>query len=99
MASCYFQATCLIAFVHDKLVRLISHQFIAGQISTEEECTMINDEYVTKITIEFEDFLRRQKTSQDKRVATCAVFVEMAHDYLEFVNAYQVGDSVGIECG
>ena len=39
------------------------------------------------------------KSSQDIWLSTCAVFMEMAHETLEFINAYRVGDAIVIEHG
>ena len=54
---------------------------------------------VACIASEFKVWLRGRKQSSDKWVSTCANFLEMAHDFLEFVNAYRLGDAVAIELG
>ena len=56
-------------------------------------------EQVTDVVIGYLRWIRELKSSPDKWVSTCAVFIEMANDYLEFVSAYRVGDSVMIEFG
>ena len=43
--------------------------------------------------------MKEKKESNDKFVSTCAVFYEMAHEFLEFVNAYCLGDTVVVEAG
>ena len=48
---------------------------------------------------EFQVWLRKQKKCDDKWISTCANFVEMAHDFLEFVNAYRLRDAIAIEIG
>jgi hypothetical protein len=39
------------------------------------------------------------KDSTDKWISTCAVFWEMAHQLLEFINTYQVGGTLAFEMG
>ena len=48
---------------------------------------------------EFMGFLEKLKSSEDKLISTCGHFLEMSYDFLEFVEAYRIGDSVSIEFG
>ena len=45
------------------------------------------------------EFLKSLRESDDKWIATCANFLEMSFDFIEFVNAFRVGDAIMIENG
>ena len=40
-----------------------------------------------------------QKKSEDKWISTCANFLQMSYDFIEFVTAYRVGDAISIDVG
>ena len=54
---------------------------------------------MTETALGLDAFLKGLKTSPDKWIATCGNFLEMSIDFLEFVRAYRVGDTIGIEYG
>ena len=58
-----------------------------------------DEEYVISTAKSFCTFLRGLKDSDDPWISTCGVFLEMAGDFLNFVEAYRVGDSISIEYG
>lgn len=99
VSKCYFQAVRLITFVFDELVRFFFHQYVSELSVSEIDNNMEDDTYVMKVTIGLVKFLRSLKNSDDTGIATCAVFVEIAHDFLQFVRSYRVGDSIMIEYG
>jgi len=94
--SCYFQAARLVTFVSDELIRFFLHQFIA-----EREVTVVDKQCndSSTVTIEFMEFLEKLKGSDDKWIATCAKFLKISCNFLEFVNAYRLGDAVCVEYG
>ena len=51
------------------------------------------------VVASFKQFLKEQRGSEDKWIATCANFLEISFDFSEFVKAYHLGDAVAIECG
>ena len=99
VSSCYYQATRLMTFVFDELTRFFAHQYISERVDTPEESRMNDAEYMIAVAIGFKTYLSDLKSSQDIWLSTCGVFMEMAHDVLEFINAYRVGDSIVIEHG
>ena len=80
-------------------MRFFLHQFIAERevMAVDKQCN--DSSYITTVTMEFMEFLEKLKGSDDKWIATCANFLEMSCDFLEFVNAYRLGDTVCIEYG
>ena len=48
---------------------------------------------------ELQSFLTGLKDSDDKWIANCGVFLELAFNFLECVDAYRIGDAVAIEYG
>ena len=100
VSQCYFQATRLIAFVHDELNRLFAHQYVAERAETETGTDKDNDgNHLTATAIGYLKWVQGLKSSSDKWVSICAVFLEMANDYLECVASYRVGDAVMVEYG
>ena len=59
----------------------------------------VSSDDIAGMAKEFQLWLRKKKNCDDKWISTCANFVEMAHDFLEFVNAYRLGDAIAIEIG
>ena len=51
------------------------------------------------VIIGFKTYLQDLKSSNDIWLSTCGVSLDMAHDVLEFINAYCVGDSIAVEHG
>ena len=47
----------------------------------------------------FGKWMESLNDSATKWISTCAVFWEMAHNLLEFINAYRVSDVVAVEVG
>ena len=99
VSSYYFQATRLITFVFDKLIRYFSHQYIAERSVSDTEESLNNRGYIASVTMGFINYLRTLKTSKDNWISTCAVFLELAHDCFEFVTTYMMGNSICIESG
>ena len=60
---------------------------------------MTDTQYVMHIANELCEYLDLLKESDDKWIASCVVFLELSNDFLEFVQAYRVGDSVSIKHG
>ena len=44
VSSCYFQATRLITFVHDELIRFLGHQFVSEHTSLFENDDLSSDD-------------------------------------------------------
>ena len=99
VSKCYYQATRLITFVHDELHRFLTHQFIAERIASPDEKDLTDAKFIMKVSIELSEFFENLKESDDDWIKTCANFLEMSHDFLEFVKAYRSGDSVSVEHG
>ena len=99
VSKCYFNAVRLITFVFDEVVRFYVHQYVSQVAASEVDCHVEDDVYIAKVTIGLIKFLRGLKNSKDKWISTCGVFIEIAHDFLQFVNAYRVGDSIMVEYG
>ena len=97
--KCYFQATRLITFVQDELLRFFTHKFVSERCGSEMETTMSDADYMVRVSTELSEFLGGLKESPDTWISTCGVFLKMAFDFLDFVDAYRIGDSVVIEYG
>ena len=83
VSQCYFQATRLIAFVHDELNCLFAHQYVAERAETETGTDKDDDaDHIVATAIGYLKRVRGLKLSSDKWVSTCAVFLKMANDYL-----------------
>ena len=95
--SCYFQAARLVTFVRGELMRFFMHQFVSNQTTVEDEADLDNCQFVGQITIEFMEFLENLRKGDDKWIATCANFLEMSFDFLQIVQAFRIGDAIGIE--
>ena len=99
VSQCYFQATRLIIFVHDELLRFFTHQFISQRSLAISEDTLDDGTYLTTAALGLAEYLEKLKRGADKWIATCSNFLEMANDFLEFVKSYHVNDAIGIEYG
>ena len=99
VSKCYFQSTRLITFVHDELLWFFTHQFVAERTLKEGDESLSDGQYLTMIGWELQSLLTGLNDSDDKWIATCGVFLELAFDFLEFVDAYRIGDAVAIEYG
>ena len=97
VSSCYYQATRLI--ILDDLMQFFSHQFFAQHSISNADEAMSDEDYITSVAIGFEDYVRDLKKCDDKWISTCAVFLDISHDLVEFTNAYRIGDSIAIELG
>ena len=53
---------------------------------------MKDTEYAIAVSIGFNEFLDELKSSKDKWIVICAVFLEVINDSLQFVHAYCMGD-------
>ena len=51
------------------------------------------------LSLEFMVFLRGLKVSEEQWISTCANFLKMSFNFLDFVTAFRVGDSISIEYG
>ncbi len=60
---------------------------------------MSDVDYVASVTIGFQSYLSDLKTSDDRWISTCGVFIEMAYNLLKFVNAFRIGDAIIIKHG
>ena len=60
---------------------------------------MSDEDYITSVAIGFQDYVRDLKKCDNKWISTCAVFLEISHDLVEFINAYRTGDSIAVELG
>ena len=49
------------------------------------------------IAKELQSFLKGLKSSNDKWIATCANFLEMSYNFMEFRRAFRIGDAISIE--
>jgi len=97
--KCYFQSTRLITFVHDELLRFFTHQFISERSALAGDILKPDGDYIVSVAHELRQFLQDLKSSKDKWLSTCGVFLEMSQDFLEFVEAYRIGDAIAIEYG
>ena len=66
VSKCYFQATRLITFVFEELMRFFSHQFISERKCTNDEDKSSDADYIARVAIEFQSYLRELKNSKDK---------------------------------
>ena len=80
-------------------MRFFTHQYISDLTLSDSDKSLGEDELIVKVTLGLQKFLSSRKHSKDKWIATCGAFIEMAHDFLEFVTAYRVADSIMIEVG
>ena len=99
VAGCYYQAQNLVSFVHEELMRFFVHQFVSERQRTTADDALTDAQIVSKVNTEFMQFLVDLKSSNDKWISTCAHFLEMSYDFLEFAEAYRIGDSISIEFG
>ena len=97
--SCYYQSSRLVKFVSDELTRLFVHQFVSSQPIKPSDFGLTNSAFICKYAIDFKQFLKNQKMSDDKWIAMCSQFIEMSYDFFRFVDGYRVGDSIAIEVG
>ena len=92
------------------LMRFFVHQFIANRSLSNHELYSDTDDssvdsdltdaqFICTACTEFMQFLKDQKKSEDKWISTCANFLEMSYDFIEFVTAYRIGDAISIEFG
>ena len=84
--------------MHDELVRFLGHRFVLEHINSSENDKVPSDE-ITCVAKQFRVWLRERKTLSNKWLSTCAIFLKTAHEILEFVNAYWLGDVVAIKVG
>ena len=99
VSKCYYQAGRLVTFVSDELTRFFAHQYISSISNSDGDHDLSDAASVMKITRGFMSYLRELKSSDDKWISTCAHFLVMSYDYLEFVKAYRLSDAIAIEFG
>ena len=99
VCSCYYLASRLVEFVSDELMRFFIHQFVSSRAIEATDFALSDSQFICKIAIEFKQFLKDQKESDDKWIAMCANFLEMSFDFFRFVDGYRLGDSIAIEVG
>ena len=97
--SCYYLASRLVEFVSKEMMRFFIHQFVSSRSIGGNDFALSDTEFMCKIAIEFKQFLKDQKESDDKWIAICANFLEMSFDFFRFVDGYRTCDSVSIEFG
>ena len=68
------------------------HQFVASKTIAPSDFSMSNGAFICKYAIDFKEFLKDQKRSDDKWIAMCAHFLEMSYDFFRFVDGYRLGD-------
>ena len=95
--SCYFQASWLVTFVHDELCQFFIHKFVSDRGRHEDEIDMSPSDFITHVAIEFSVFIKDMQDSDDKWLATCSNLLAMTSDFIAFVTATRVGDSISIE--
>ena len=91
--------TFLIIFIFDDLMRFFSHQYVAQHSISNAKKATIDEDYITSVAIGSQDYLQDLKKRDGKWISTCAVFLKISHDLVEFINAYRIGDSITIELG
>ena len=94
-----FNATRLVTFVFDELTRFFAHKYVSERRATPAEVSMSDVDFVASVAVGFREYLLKLKQSEDHWIATCGCFMEMAHDFLAFVDAYRIGDLVFVEAG
>ena len=80
-------------------MRFFIHQFVSSRTAHPSDDRLNDTELIVKVTLEFMEFLKSQRESDDKWIATRANFLDMSFDFIEFVCAFRVGDSIVIENG
>ena len=81
--SCYYQCTRLVTFVAEELTRFFMHSFINGRGQQDDSSS--NAKYLCNAATRFMEYLDALRDSEDKWVATCANFLWMSYNFLEFV--------------
>ena len=99
VSSSYFQSTRLIMFVFEELTRFFVHQYVSEKTNVSDGSVHSPSEFIVSHANGFGKWMESLKDSADKWISSCAVFWEMAHHLLEFINAYRVGDAVAVEVG
>ena len=80
-------------------MRLFAHSYVSSREETSTERTESDEQYVARVTSEFVSYLDDMRSSEDAWVATCANFLSMSFNFIEFETAYRVGDSIALEAG
>ena len=101
--GCYYQASRLVNFVYDEMLRYLMHLFISDNMQKYKD-NMSDPLYSDSDTVcliakDFNSFLNRMKKCGDEWTRTCVLFVIMAGDFFKFVSAYRNADAVGVEMG
>ena len=65
VSSCYFQATRLVTFVFDELIRFFAHKYMSQRVPTPAEVQMNDTDYISAVALGFEGYIRSLKLSSD----------------------------------
>ena len=68
-------------------MHFLVHQLISERPHTIEDDGLTDAQFVNKVNAEFMEFLVKLKSSNDKWISTCANFLEVSYEFLEFVEA------------
>ena len=86
VCPCYFQASCLVTFISDELMRFL---FVNLFPTTQEMLILLWQMlrmYAEHASSSWRFF--DQKSSDDKWIAMCTNFLEVSFDFIKFVSAY-----------
>ena len=97
--SCYFQASRLVKLVHNELMRFFIHSYVSSRSESHADQSDSDECYVGRVTTEFMEYLDELRTSDDAWISSCANFLSISFDFIEFETAFRVGDSISLEAG
>ena len=80
-------------------MRFFVHQFVSQRETSTDDKDLDDAAFITKTTLEFMSFVKDLPNSKDVWISTCGNFLKMSFDFLEFVNAYRIGDAITIKYG
>ena len=70
VSSCYYQATRLVTFVFDELIRFFAHKYMSQRVPTQAEREMNDADYISAVALGFQGYVSSLKTSRDPWIAT-----------------------------
>ena len=105
--KCYYQSSRLVALIHQVLLKLTYHRYIAecyedlkaefDNLSLNGDLALGNINFICYCASQFRKYVEQDLDSGDEWRTVSALFLLLSSDFLSFVAAYRAGDAVKIE--
>ena len=104
-AKNYFNCSKLVKMVYHELIGILMQTYVDGHcdnlrlVFSDEEDDLSDANFLCYFASSFLVWLEDLTEGSDHWLRTCSLFVQIAKEFLTFVESYRCGDSIAIEYG